>query len=96
MLTHIVFFKLKDPSAANLDKAAGVLKALKGRIPSLRSMTAGVDVVRSERSFDVALVAVFDDLAGLEAYRVHPLHVEAANYLKSVSTAIAAVDYEGG
>jgi hypothetical protein len=94
LITHIVFFKLKDPSSANLDKAAGVLRALKGKVPTLRSIEVGVDVVRSERSYDVALVSTFDDLAGLEAYRAHQLHVEAANYLRSVSSAIAAVDYQ--
>ncbi len=92
MLTHIVLFKLKD--RAIIDTARARLAALEGRIESLRSLEVGVDVVRGERSFDIALVAKFDDLAGLEAYRSHPLHVEVANYIKGESEAVVSVDYD--
>ncbi len=92
MLTHIVLFKLKD--RAVIDTARERLAALEGRINSLRSLEVGVDVVRGERSFDIALVATFDDRAGLEAYRTHPLHVEAADYIKAESEAVVSVDYD--
>ena len=92
MLTHIVLFKLKD--RAIIDEARARLAELDGRIESLRSLEVGVDVVRGERSFDIALVAKFDDRAGLEAYRTHPLHVEVANYIKAESSAVVSADYE--
>jgi hypothetical protein len=57
-------------------------------------LEVGVDVVRGERSFDIALVARFDDLAGLEAYRSHPLHVEVADYIKGASESVVSVDYD--
>ncbi|MFQ5441433.1 MAG: Dabb family protein [Thermodesulfobacteriota bacterium] len=94
MITHIVFFKLKDSSEEQIRKAAGVLAGLKGKVAALRGLEVGVDVVRSVRSYDIALTARFDSLEGLESYRAHPEHVKAANYLKEVSEAIAAVDYE--
>ena len=92
MLTHIVLFKLKD--RAVIDTARERLAALDGHIESLRSLEVGVDVVRRERSFDIALVAKFDDRAGLEAYRTHPLHVEVADYIKGESSAVVSADYE--
>ncbi|MEE8574935.1 MAG: Dabb family protein [Thermodesulfobacteriota bacterium] len=94
MITHIVFFKLKDSSEENTGKAAGVLRGLEGKVPELRSLEVGTDVIRGERSYDIALTARFDDLAGLEAYRVHPFHVEVAGYIKNESSAVASVDYE--
>ncbi|GMR04893.1 MAG: Dabb family protein [Thermodesulfobacteriota bacterium] len=94
MITHIVFFKLKERSDENLRKAVGILEALQGRVPSLKTLEVGVDVVRSSRSYDIALTARFDSLEGLESYRSHPEHVKAATYLRGVSEAIAAVDYE--
>ncbi len=92
MLTHIVLFKLKDRSI--IEEARGRLAALDGQIEELKSLEVGVDVVQGERSFDIALVAKFDDRAGLEAYRVHPVHVEVANYIKAASSAVVSADYD--
>ncbi len=94
MITHIVFFKLKDRSAEQIKKAAGVLEGLKAKVPGIRSLEVGVDVVRAVRSYDIALTARFDSLEGLDTYRTHPEHVKAAEYLRGISEAIAAVDYE--
>lgn len=68
---------------------------MEGRVPSLRHIEAGVDVVRSARSYDVALVTRFDDLAGMEEYQVHPVHQEIAAFIREHATGIVAVDYEG-
>jgi len=94
MITHIVFFKLKDGSPEQIKKAASVLEGLRAKVPGIRSLEVGVDVVRAVRSYDIALTARFDSLEGLDAYRTHPEHVKAAEYLRGISEAIAAVDYE--
>ena len=92
MITHIVTFKLDDPAQAESCKA--MLDGLVGQVPSLRSMVVGINVVDSPRAHTLALIATFDDLAGLEAYQVHPAHQEVATHLRAASTAIAAVDFE--
>ncbi len=92
MITHIVLFKLKV--TANIEEARARLAALDGRIDALRSIEVGVDVVRRERSFDIALIARFDSIEGLEAYRSHPLHVEVADYIKAASESVVSVDYD--
>lgn len=94
MITHIVFFKLKDRSPRNVEKARDVLLGMKGRIPQLRHLEVGVDVLHSERSYDIALVTKFDSLAELEAYQKHPVHVEVAKYMISVRESSVTVDYE--
>jgi phosphoglycolate phosphatase-like HAD superfamily hydrolase len=38
--------------------------------------------------------ALFDDLDGLEAYRVHPDHEEAAAWLRAHSSSIVSVDFD--
>ncbi len=38
MITHIVFFKLKDGGKQNVGKAMDVLLGMKGRIPQLRHL----------------------------------------------------------
>ena len=55
MITHIVFFKLKDGTREKVEKAAQVLRGLDGRIGELKGLEVGLDVVRAERSFDIAL-----------------------------------------
>ena len=92
MITHIVTFKLDDPTEAESCKA--MLDGLLGTVPSLRSMTVGVNVVESPRAHTLGLIATFDDLAGLEAYQVHPAHQAVAQHLRAASSAIVAVDFE--
>ena len=92
MLTHVVLIKLTDPSLA--DHLAGLLNGLDGQIPGLVSISAGADVVRSERSWDLALVTVFEGMAAMEAYQTHPAHVAVATELRAAASELAAVDFE--
>lgn len=91
MLTHVVCFKFDATDIA--EEAARRLRDMAGKIPELLSIEAGVDVVRSPRSYDVALITKFKDLNGLEAYQVHPVHVEVASYIKANSKGAVAVDF---
>ncbi len=94
MITHIVFFKLKDRSRGSFEKARDVLLGMKGRIPQLRHLEVGLDVLHSQRSYDIALVTKFDSMEELEAYQKHPVHIEVAKYMTSVRKYAVAVDYE--
>jgi hypothetical protein len=92
MITHIVFFRFKDQ--AEITIVRDKLLALNGKIPQLRHLEAGVDVLRSERSYDLALVSKFDSLEDLQAYQVHPDHQEVLKYILGVKESVVAVDYE--
>lgn len=97
MLTHIVLFKLSDPSDRSIAEARKKLLSMNGIIPQLRHLEAGADIVRSERSYDLALLTRFDSLEDLQSYQVHPYHAEEIiPYVRSISSAIVAVDYESG
>ena len=97
-IRHIVAWKLNgEDDAARADQAAEVtrrLEALVGVVPSLRTLSIGPNVAYPEQNGDVALVADFDDLAGLEAYQVHPAHQEVVGYVRSVAASRIAVDFE--
>ena len=95
MITHIVLFKLQDPSAENLAATRAKLLSMDKEIPMLRHLEAGIDVVRSVRSYDIALVTKFDSMEDLEAYQIHPYHAGVVvPHMKSVCSSIVAVDYE--
>jgi hypothetical protein len=92
MLTHVVLFRFANLTLAN--DARDRLLALRGRIPTLQNIEAGVDITRSSRSFDLALITRFEDAAGLKAYDEHPLHVEVVEWIRTVVTQMAAVDFQ--
>jgi hypothetical protein len=95
MIVHIVLFKLSNPTAENTEAVKNMLLSMNGRVPLLRHLEAGVDVIRSERSYDVALYTKFDSLADLQAYQIHPYHAETVlPFMKANCAAIVAADYE--
>ena len=95
MITHLVFFKLTNPSVENVNTVCSKLLSMQGKIPQLRHLEAGADIVRSERSFDIALITKFDSLEDLQAYQIHPCHAgEVVPLIKSLSSSSATVDFE--
>ena len=95
MITHIVLFKLAEPTAENVTATRDKLLSMEGNIDLLRHLEVGVDLIRSERSYDIALTTRFDSLDDLQAYQIHPYHAGVVvPHMKSVCSAIVAVDYE--
>lgn len=92
-LTHVVLFKLHDRSPDNIARTVARLHTLDGNVPTLRALEVGTDVVKSARSYDIALIARFDDLAGLDAYQVHPFHQDVLAYMRTVLDSAVAVDF---
>ncbi len=99
MITHIVVFKLKE-FAENSNKNENALKMKKiledliDRINVIRSMKVGLDVIHSERSFDIGLIAEFDSKEDLEIYIHHPAHLEAVDFIRRVRNDAISVDWE--
>lgn len=95
MITHIVLFKLAQPTAENLAATKARLLSMDTEIPLLRHLEVGTDVIRSERSYDIALVTKFDSLEDLQSYQIHPYHAGVVvPQMKSACSSIVAVDYE--
>ena len=94
MLTHIVLFKLNDKSEETIQKTKDLLLGLEGQIPCLKFIEVGVDIVHSERSYDIGLYTKFDSMADMEAYQVHPAHLKVLEHIKLVKESSIAVDYE--
>ncbi len=94
MITHVVLFKLKDNSAEVLETAVSTLRSLNGQVPTLKSIEVGTDLVHSERSYDIALITRFDDMASLKIYADHPNHLPVLDYMRSVISGAVSVDFE--
>lgn len=95
MIAHIVLFKLKEPTAENIAVVRDKLLSMDGKVPMLLQLEVGVDIIRSERSYDVALYTRFATLEELQAYQVHPYHAgEVIPVMKANCSSIVAADYE--
>jgi len=94
MLTHIVVWKYRtDVEQALREEHIARLRRLPSLIDGIESFSIGFDALHLPRSFDMGLVAVFRDRAGLDAYTVHPEHVLVANFGRTLSEQIASVDF---
>lgn len=98
MIRHVVAFTLAaEDAATRAEQAAEAgrrLEALVGVVPSLRAMSAGANAVKLPGNWDLALVADFDDEAGLHDYDVHPAHKEVAAFIGGIRADRVAVDFE--
>jgi hypothetical protein len=95
MIAHIVLFKLKEPTAENVAMIRDTLLSMEGKIPQLRKLEVGVNVIRSDRNHDVALYTLFDSLDDLQAYQVHPYHAnDVVPVMKANCASSVAADYE--
>ncbi|WP_461615776.1 Dabb family protein [Clostridium sp. Marseille-QA1073] len=94
MFTHIVFFKLKEATYENLQKAKNILLSMEGNIPMLKYLEVGVDELHTERSYDIVLITRFDSLNDMNAYQIHLYHVaQVLAPLKDMIESSKAVDY---
>lgn len=79
LLAHHVFFWLKNPdSTEDLNKLLDGLRTL-SKIESVRGLHIGVPAKTEKRpviddSYSASELIFFDDLAGQDAYQVHPIH----------------------
>ncbi len=94
MITHIALFKLIHSNAETVAEAKQVLAGLEGKVPCLRHLEVGVNIISSYRSYDLALIAKFDSLEDLQTYQNHPAHLEVVKYLQGVRQSVVTVDYE--
>ena len=95
MIKHLVLLKFKaeatDNDIADLEQSVGALPAV---IPEIKGYEFGRDVVRTEKSYDFALVSAFDTLEAVKRYQVHPAHQVAAGKARSLSESMVLVDFE--
>jgi hypothetical protein len=78
MFVHSVYFwlkpELKDDDRAKFWEGVRSLTTIESVRQSFIGSPASTDRPIIDRSYSCALIVVFDDLAGHEAYQVHPIH----------------------
>ena len=95
MVTHIVMWKYRDdvPEETRKDHRRQ-LSTLRDVVPGIESFSVGSDFLRSPRSYDTGLFALFRDRSVLDAYTVHAEHVKVVEFGHTIMETMAKVDFE--
>jgi len=99
MLKHIVMWKLK-PFAEGVSKSVNTLKmknmleALQEKIDCIKNIEVGIDISKTDSSYDIALHSEFLNKQALQEYLNHPDHVLVAEFVGKVRENRIVVDYE--
>lgn len=94
MIRHIVLFKIKDEYKDEILQLVKNFYGMKGKIEGMIDLEAGADVLHSERSYDLALITVFDTMEAFQAYQTHPVHMPVKKRMHEVRSASVACDFE--
>ena len=99
MIKHIVMFKLKESEGrSEYENAVEAQKRFDSVIANVKELKKGEVVINSkdapESNYTIALICDFDTIDDLNAYQVHPAHLEFGKFIGTVKTDRACIDYE--
>ena len=94
MIRHIVMFKIKDEFKSEIPQLVKNFYGMKGRIEGMVDLEAGAYILGSERSYDLALITIFENRAAFDAYQTHPVHMPVKKHMHEVRESSVACDYE--
>lgn len=99
MIRHVIMLKLHEfadgcDKQTNARRVKEVMEAMRGNIDGLLSLEAGINQIADKQAFDVVLITTLESWEALEAYRVHPLHLNLVELLKKVRSDRVVVDWE--
>ncbi len=98
MVKHIVLWNFIEALSPEERVQAGVkmkalLEPIKEKVPGATDIQVIMNDLESSNR-DIALISTFETVEALQAYQVHPDHVEAGKYVRSVTCNRACMDYE--
>lgn len=95
MIKHIVCFKIKEEYKNRIEEAKNTLLSMKGRVPTVIDINVGIDLLHSERSYDIILEVILESMEQLEIYQKDLYHCTVVKPLMhEIRSASVAVDYE--
>ena len=94
MIRHIVLFKIKDEYKDEIPQLVENFYGMKGKIEGMLDLESGADVLHSDRSYDLALITLFESREAFEAYQTHPVHQPVRKRMHEVRSASVACDFE--
>jgi hypothetical protein len=101
VIKHIVVWKLKDfAEGADKTRNAQIVKAelesLIKKIPQIKQLEVGINIIPSDAAFDVSLHSAFENEKDLDLYQKHPEHVKVAAIIAKLRESRVVIDYKVG
>ena len=97
MVHHIVMWNFLESMTQEEKQAAGAkMKELLEPIGNLVDGAISIKVIVNEldsSNRDVALISQFETVEALQSYQVHPAHVEAGKFVRSVTCNRSCLDF---
>lgn len=98
MVHHIVLWNFKPELSTEQKNEAGktiknMLLAVKEQAKGVVELTIKMNELESSNR-EIALLSTFNTIEDLQAYQIHPEHVKAAAFIKSVTCDRACFDYK--
>ncbi|WP_216857082.1 Dabb family protein [Paenibacillus tritici] len=97
MYEHLVVFRFNDQYEPSREEGLlSTLRALKGQIPGIADLTAGVNVTEETENihgYTLGLRVTFEDQEALRQYGPHPAHQRFVSMLEGIIENVVVVDY---
>ena len=95
MIKHIVCFKIKEEYKNRIEEAKKTLLSMKENVPTVLDINVGIDLLHSERSYDIILEVWLESMEHLAVYQQDLYHCTVVKPLMyEIRCASVAVDYE--
>jgi hypothetical protein len=95
MVDHLVFFAVREgASQGEIEDLVSSIRALRDDVPSTVDLSVGEDFSGRSGGYTHALLARFENAAGLQEYMEHPAHLAVVEKLDATTTGRIVVDYE--
>ncbi|KXC05059.1 Dabb family protein [Microbacterium hominis] len=96
MIHHLMSWPLRADvdRVASIERVRTLLMDLEGKVDSIRTIAVVENIAYPEANNDLAVLATFDDVPGLEAFVTHPLHQAAVAEIHTLVTGRAGIDWQ--
>ena len=95
MIKHIVCFKIKEECKNRIEEAKKTLLSMKEHVPTVLDIFVGIDLLHSERSYDLILEVILNSKEDLELYQKDEYHCSVVKTLMhKIRSSSIAIDYE--
>lgn len=97
MVRHVILWNLKEELSLNEREEGAVrvkkeLEALSGKIPGLISIEVIINPLVGSNA-EIMLDSKFESKEALDGYQIHPEHVKAATFVRSVTCNRMCMDH---
>ena len=94
MIRFIVVFKLVDNSEQNVALIKQHIMSLEGKMPVIKHMEVGGNLLLGERAFDLAALFDFERIEDVHMFEHDPIHLEVVQRIKPAVAELKTVVYQ--